>query len=191
MDGDAIARLPLLGGFFLCGILAASMSTAESQLLVTASSLTGDIYKGSINKKASDAHLMWFSRAAVAAVALVAYFIARDSTSSIMDLVSNAWSGFGSAFGALILLSLYWKRVNRSGAAAGIIAGGLTVIIWDYLPLLQAPGGGRLTLGGETGLYSLVPGFFLSLVFTICVSLLTPPPSREITGEFDLACKPS
>jgi sodium/proline symporter len=186
MDGNAVVRIPLLGGFFLCGILAAIMSTADSQLLVTASSLTSDIYKGSINKKASDAHLMWFSRAAVLAVAVIAYVIAMDRTSSIMGLVSNAWSGFGSAFGALVLLSLYWKRVNRPGAAAGIIAGGLTVIIWDYLPLFQAPGGGRLTLGGVTGLYSLVPGFFLSLAFTVCVTLLTPAPSREIADEFDL-----
>jgi sodium/proline symporter len=187
MDEGAVIRLPLLGGLFLCGILAAIMSTADSQLLVTASSLTSDIYKGSINKKASNAHLMWFSRGAVVAVALVAYFIARDRTSSIMALVSNAWSGFGSAFGALILLSLYWKRVNRSGAAAGIISGGLTVIIWDYIPFFQAQEGGRLTLGGETGLYSLVPGFLLSLIFTVGVSLLTRAPSQEIVEEFYLA----
>jgi sodium/proline symporter len=187
MQENAIVRIPLLGGLFLCGILAAIMSTADSQLLVTASSLTSDIYKGSINKKAPDAHLLWFSRGAVVVVAAVAYFIARDRTSSIMALVSNAWSGFGSAFGALVLLSLYWKRVNRSGAAAGIISGGLTVIIWDYLPLFQTAGGGRLTLGGETGLYSLVPGFFLSLAFTVIVSLLTKAPSTEIVEEFMLS----
>jgi sodium/proline symporter len=186
MDENAVVRLPLLGGLFLCGILAAIMSTADSQLLVTASSLTSDIYKGSIRKEASNAHLMWFSRGAVVAVAIIAYFIARDRTSSVMGLVSNAWSGFGSAFGALILLSLYWKRVNRPGAAAGVISGGLTVILWDYIPFFQAPGGGRLTLGGETGLYSLFPGFFLSLAFIIGVSLLTKTPSPEIVDEFNL-----
>jgi sodium/proline symporter len=186
MQDNAIVGLPLLGGFFLCGILAAIMSTADSQLLVTASSLTSDIYKGSINKKASNAHLMWFSRGAVVAVALVAYFMALDRTSSIMGLVSNAWSGFGSAFGALILLSLYWRRVNRAGAAAGVISGGLTVIIWDYIPFFEAEGG-RLTLGGETGLYSLVPGFFLSLAFAVVVSLLTKAPSQKIVEEFNLA----
>jgi sodium/proline symporter len=104
-----------------------------------------------------------------------------------MGLVSNAWSGFGSAFGALILLSLYWRRVNRPGAAAGVISGGLTVIIWDYIPFFEAAGGGRLTLGGETGLYSLVPGFFLSLAFTVAVSLLTKAPSQDIVNEFNLA----
>jgi sodium/proline symporter len=187
MNESAIIQFPLLGGLFLCGILAAIMSTADSQLLVTASSLTSDIYNGSINKKASNAHLMWFSRGAVVAVTLIAYFIARDRTSSIMDLVSNAWSGFGSAFGALVLLSLYWQRVNRSGAAAGIISGGLTVIIWDYIPFFQTQAGERLTLGGQTGLYSLVPGFFLSLIFTICVSLLTVAPSRAIVDEFNLS----
>jgi sodium/proline symporter len=186
MQENAVVRLPLLGGFFLCGILAAIMSTADSQLLVTASSLTSDIYKGSINKNASNVHLMWFSRAAVFVVAVIAYFMARDRTSSIMGLVSNAWSGFGSAFGAIILLSLYWKRVNRAGAAAGVISGGLTVIIWDYIPFFQAEGG-RLTLGGETGLYSLVPGFFLSLTFTVVVSLLTKAPSQEMVDEFNLA----
>jgi sodium/proline symporter len=186
MNENAVIRLPLLGGLFLCGILAAIMSTADSQLLVTASSLTSDIYKGSINQKASNTHLMWFSRGAVIAVAVAAYFIATDSTSSIMGLVSNAWSGFGSAFGALILLSLYWQRVNRPGAAAGIISGGLTVIIWDYIPLFKTPEGTWLTLGGETGLYSLAPGFFLSLIFTVGVSLLTLAPSPEIVEEFNL-----
>jgi sodium/proline symporter len=191
MRTDALVPVPLLGGFFLCSILAAIMSTTDSQLLVTASSITGDIYKGSINKKAPDKHLVWFSRGAVLSVSLIAYIIATDRTSSIMALVSNAWSGFGSAFGALILLSLYWKRVNRAGAAAGIISGGLTVIIWDYLPLFQTAEGAWLRLGGKTGLYSLVPGFFLSLIFTIAVSLLTKKPSGEISGEFDIAARPA
>jgi sodium/proline symporter len=182
----SIPPVSLLGGLFLCTILAAVMSTADSQLLVTASSITGDIYKGLIRKNASENHFVWFSRGAVLAVSLAAYLIATNRTSSIMKLVSNAWSGFGSAFGAVILFSLYWKRVNRAGAAAGIISGGLTVIIWDYLPLIGGASG-TLSLGSATGLYSLVPGFLISLVFLLAVSLWTKKPSREITDEFDAA----
>lgn len=177
---------PLLGGLFLCGILAAIMSTADSQLLVTASSITSDLYKGSINKKASDKHLVWFSRGAVLAVSVIAYLIARDRTSSIMGLVSNAWSGFGSTFGALVLLSLYWKRANRAGAAAGIIAGGLVVVLWDYIPLFAS----GATLADKTGLYSLVPGFALSFLAIVLVSLLTKAPSGEMLEEFAAVQKP-
>ncbi|GHU49115.1 sodium:proline symporter [Clostridia bacterium] len=178
---NAFIPFPLLGGIFLCAILAAIMSTADSQLLVTASSITSDIYKSAVNKKAGNRHLVWFSRGAVLAVSVVAYIIATDRSSSIMQLVSNAWSGFGSAFGALVLLSLYWKRVNRAGAAAGIISGGLTVIIWDYIPL------GAQTLAASTGLYSLAPGFALSLIFTVVISLLTKEPPKEVQEEFDRA----
>lgn len=185
MGASPYVHIPLLGGLFLCGILAAIMSTADSQLLVTASSITSDLYKGSINKKASDKHLVWFSRGAVVVVAIIAFIIAFDRTSSIMGLVSNAWSGFGSAFGALVLLSLYWKRTNRAGAAAGIIAGGVTVIVWDYIPLL-----GGTTLATATGLYSLVPGFALSLVSIIVASLLTKAPSAEMQREFEEVQKP-
>ncbi|MDR0570236.1 MAG: sodium/proline symporter PutP [Clostridiales Family XIII bacterium] len=179
MGEGAFFPVPLLGGIFLCAILAAIMSTADSQLLVTASSITSDIYKNAVNKKAKDGHLLWFSRFAVLAVSLVAYVIATDRSSSIMQLVSNAWSGFGSAFGALVLLSLYWRRVNRAGAAAAIISGGLTVIIWDYVKL------GGQTLAASTELYSLAPGFAISLVCAVVFSLLTKEPSREITDEFD------
>ncbi len=185
MNPDSIVRVPLIGGIFLCGILAAIMSTADSQLLVTASSITGDIYKGAINKKASDGHYVWFSRGVVVAVALVAYFIATDRTSSIMGLVSNAWSGFGSAFGALVLLSLYWKKVTRAAAAAGIISGGLTVIVWDYLPFLQGADG-MATLGEVTGLYSLVPGFAISLLCIVVFSLAAKPgTTTKMEHQFD------
>ncbi|MDR2589045.1 MAG: sodium/proline symporter PutP [Spirochaetales bacterium] len=185
LQEDAVVPFPLLGGLFLCGILAAIMSTADSQLLVTASSITGDIYKGSINRKASDKHLVWFSRGAVLFVAILAYLIATDRASNIMGLVSNAWSGFGSAFGALVLLSLYWKRLNRLGAAAGIISGGLMVIVWDYIPLVQMQDGLWYNLGTRTGLYSLVPGFTISFLSIIVVSLLTKKPRRDILEEFE------
>lgn len=185
MGENAFVALPLVGGIFLCGILAAIMSTADSQLLVTASSITSDIYKTSLNKKANEKHLVWVSRAAVVGVSVVAYLIAIDRTSSIMGLVSNAWSGFGSAFGALVLTSLYWRKVTRPAAAAGIIAGGVTVIVWDYLPILNGA-----TLGTATGLYSLVPGFLLSLLFIIVVSLATQKTlPQSVTKMYDEVMK--
>jgi sodium/proline symporter len=184
MGANAIVPVPLIGAIFLCAILAAIMSTADSQLLVTASSITGDIYRNSINTKASKRNLMWVSRGSVVAVSIVAYFIARDPETSIMGLVSNAWAGFGAAFGALVLLSLYWRGVTRAGAVAGIVAGGLTVIVWDYVRLLD---GGATTLGASTGLYSLVPGFALSLICVILFSKLSKAPSESVIKAFDEA----
>ncbi len=174
MQPDSIVKWPVVGGLFLCGILAAIMSTADSQLLVTAASITGDIYRGFLNRKASDKHYVWFSRAVVAIVALVAYLIAIDPSSGIMSLVANAWSGFGSAFGALVLLSLYWKKVTRNAAVAGIVVGGLTVVVWDYLPIIQGQ-----TPSAATGLYSLVPGFSLSLLAIVIVTLLAKKGETE------------
>ncbi|MDR3305565.1 MAG: sodium/proline symporter PutP, partial [Clostridiales Family XIII bacterium] len=181
LNENAIIAIPLLGGFFLCGILAAIMSTADSQLLVTASSFTSDIYKNALNKDAGDKHLVWVSRVSVVVIAVIAFIIATNRTSSIMDLVSNAWSGFGSTFGALILLSLYWRRVNRAGAFAGIISGGLTVIVWDYIPV-----GAGETLAASTSVYSLLIGFLVSLVFTIAVSLASARPSKAMLDEFEI-----
>ncbi len=181
MQADSIVYLPIVGGLFLCGILAAIMSTADSQLLVTAASITGDIYRGFIRKKATDRHYVWFSRVVVAVVALVAYLIAMNPSSGIMSLVANAWSGFGSAFGALVLLSLYWKKVTRNAAVTGIISGGLTVLVWDYLPII-----GGQTLAAVTGLYSLVPGFAISLVGIVLVSLLAKQSeSEKLAAQFD------
>lgn len=168
-----------IGGVLLCGILAAIMSTADSQLLVTASSISEDLYKGVINKKASDKSMLLVSRITVFVVAAVAFFIALDPDSSVMGLVSNAWAGFGACFGPVILLSLFWKRANLPGAATGMIIGGLTVIVWDYIKF------GGATLGETTGLYSLVPGFILGALAIVAVSLLTKKPSQEIESEFE------
>lgn len=172
--------VPIIGGIFLCGILAAIMSTADSQLLVSASSVAEDIYKGVIKKDAKDDKVLQVSRITVLVIAVLAYLIALDPNSSIMGLVSNAWSGFGSAFGPIVVLSLFWKRTNLQGAVAGILSGAITVIIWEYIPLV-----GGQTLGVATGLYSLVVGFFLSLACIIIVSLCTPAPSAEILQEFE------
>lgn len=171
--------IPFVGGLLLCGILAAIMSTADSQLLVTASSISEDVYKGVIFKKASEKSMLLVSRITVLVVSVIAFIIALDPNSSVMGLVSNAWAGFGATFGPVVLLGLFWRRANRAGAACGMICGGLTVIVWDYISF------GSTTLAGYTGLYSLVPGFLVGIVLMILVSLLTKAPSAEILQEFD------
>lgn len=173
-------NLAFIGGLFLCGILAAIMSTADSQLLVTASAVSKDIYKGVVKKDATEEKVLQISRITVIIVAVLAFLIAWDPNSSIMGLVSNAWAGLGSAFGPIVLLSLFWKRTNLAGAFAGIVSGGLTVIIWDYIPLA-----GGQTLGAATGLYSLLIGFAVSVLLIVVVSLATKAPSEEMLKEFD------
>ncbi|MCR5106945.1 MAG: sodium/proline symporter PutP [Lachnospiraceae bacterium] len=172
--------LPFLAGIFLCAILAAIMSTADSQLLVTASAVAEDLYKGIFKKDADEKSVLKLSRIVVVVVAIIAYIIAWNPDSSVMTLVSDAWAGFGAAFGPIVLLSLFWKRTNLEGAVAGIVSGALVVILWDYIPLA-----GGQTLGNVTGLYSLVPGFFISLILIIAVSLFTKEPSEEIINEFN------
>lgn len=172
--------MPFVGGIFLCGILAAIMSTADSQLLVTASSVAEDIYKGVVKKDAKDEKVLMVSRITVLVVAILAYLIALNPNNSIMTLVSDAWAGFGSAFGPIVLLSLFWKRTNFYGALTGIISGAATVIVWDYLPIMNGQ-----TIGTATGLYSLVTGFAVSFFCIVIVSLLTPMPSDEILREFE------
>lgn len=172
--------LPFIGGIFLCGILAAIMSTADSQLLVTASAVSEDLYHNYIDKKADSKKIMNVSRITVVVIAVIALIIAWNPNSSIMGLVSNAWAGLGSAFGPTVLMSLFWRRTNLAGAIAGIASGGLMVIIWDYIPLA-----GGQTLGAATGLYSLAVGFLVSIVMIVIFSLATKAPSKEITDEFD------
>jgi sodium/proline symporter len=180
------AFMPLLGSIFLCSVFAAIMSTTDSQLLVAASAITSDLYQGIVHRRAPDKHFLRISRFTVMIICVIAYIIAIGRSSTIMGLVSHAWSGFGSAFGALVLLSLYWKRLNRHGAAAGILAGGLTVFIWDYIFFIPEKSG-WVTLERATGLYSLVPGFCVSLFCIVVVSLLTKPPTPEIYEEFERA----
>ena len=172
--------LTFIGGLFLCGILAAIMSTADSQLLVCASSVSKDIYKNIFKPGADDKKVLKISRITVAVVAILAFVIAWDPNSSIMDLVSDAWAGLGSAFGPLVVCSLFWKRTNLPGAVAGILSGGIFVIVWDYLPIV-----GGETLYAATGIYSLLLGFFISLICIIIVSLCTKKPDQEIIDEFE------
>ena len=173
-----------IGGIFLCGILAAIMSTADSQLLVCASAVSKDIYKDLIKKDAPDKKVLLVSRVTVIVVALIAILIAWDPNSSVMNLVSDAWAGLGAAFGPLVVLSLFWKRTNLPGAIAGIITGGAFVILWDYIPF------GGETLYARTGLYSLLIGFFLGLLVIVAVSLLTKAPDAAVLEDFEKAKKP-
>ena len=173
-------KVPFIAGLFLCGILAAIMSTADSQLLVSASSVAEDIYKGLIKKDAEDKKVLMVSKLTVIVIAIIAYLIALNPNNTIMGLVSNAWAGLGAAFGPTVLMSLFWRRCNLPGAIAGIISGGLTVIIWDYIPLVAGA-----TLGTVTGLYSLAIGFLVSIVLIVIVSLCTKAPDASILAEFD------
>ncbi len=172
--------LPFIGGIFLCGILAAIMSTADSQLLVCASSVSKDIYKNILKPDAPDDKVLKISRITVLVIAVLAFIIAWNPDSSIMGLVSDAWAGLGSAFGPLVVCSLFWKRTNLPGAVAGILSGGIFVIIWDYIPLA-----GGQTPYAATGIYSLLPGFFISLIVIVIVSLLTKAPEQSILDEFE------
>lgn len=172
--------LIVIAGLFLCGVLAAIMSTADSQLLVCASSVSKDIYKNIINPEAEDKKVLRISRLTVIVIAVLAFAIAWNPDSSIMELVSDAWAGLGSAFGPLVVCSLFWKRTNLPGAVAGIVSGGVFVIVWDYLPLV-----GGATLYKATGIYSLLLGFFVSLACIVVVSLCTKKPDPEILEEFE------
>ena len=173
-------NMALLAGLFIAAILAAIMSTADSQLLVASSAVSEDLYKGIFKKDASEGSVLTVGRVATILVAIIAMVIAWNPDSSVMALVSDAWAGFGAAFGPLILCSLFWRRTNFAGAFAGIISGALTVIIWDYIPCV-----GGATPGSATGLYSLLPGFIISLLAIFIVSLVTKAPSDEILKEFD------
>ncbi|MGN0347728.1 MAG: sodium/proline symporter PutP [Lachnospiraceae bacterium] len=176
---------PIIAGIFLCGILAAIMSTADSQLLVSASSVAEDIFKGIIKRDASDRLVMRISRTTIVVIAVIAYLIAWNPESSVMKLVSDAWAGLGAAFGPLVLMSLFWKRTNLPGAIAGLVSGALTVIVWDYIPIIKDATGAFGTLSSSTGLYSLAVGFPVSLIFILIVSLMTKAPSKEIVEEFE------
>jgi sodium/proline symporter len=166
---------PIAGGILLAAVLAAIMSTADSQLLVTSSALTEDLYRVIIRPNASDTELVWVSRGTVAGVAAVACAIALKPQSSVLNLVSYAWAGFGATFGPLVLMSLYWKRMTRNGAIAGIIGGGITVLLWKQLK------------GGLFDLYEIVPGFVISVVVIVLFSLRDHAPEQSVLEQFKKA----
>ncbi|NRG45060.1 sodium/proline symporter PutP [Bacillus sp. CRN 9] len=163
---------PLITGFIIAAILAAIMSTVSSQLLVTSSSLTEDIYKTFFRRSASDKELVFIGRMAVLVVSIIALALSWEKNATILSLVGYAWAGFGSAFGPLIILSLYWKRMTSWGALAGMIFGAATVIIWSAVGLSDT-------------LYEIIPGFIVSLIAIIVVSLMTKKPSKEVEADFE------
>lgn len=167
-----------IAGLLLAAIIAASMSTADSQLLVASSSFTSDIYKPIFRKNASDKEVMWVGRLTVLVVAVVAYFIASSKTEgaqAIMDMVENAWAGFGAAFGPTVILSLFWKRLTYKGAVAGVVVGAVVDVVWMF------------TLSASTGIYELIPGFIAGLIACVIVSLVDKKPSDEVYALFAAA----
>ena len=167
-----------IAGMLLSAIIAAAMSTADSQHLVASSSFTNDIYRPVIRKNASNKEMLWVGRGVVMVIAVVAYFIASNGgkgAQAIMNMVENAWGGFGSAFGPVILCSLFWKRFTYKGAIAGVVGGAVTDVTW------------LLTLTERTGIYELLPGFIVGAVCCVVVSLLDKSPRDEVNALFDRA----
>ncbi len=172
---------PVFSGILLSAILAASMSTADSQLLASASAFSSDVYKPIFRKgNASDKEMLWVGRVVVLAIAVVALIIAANPNSgTIMSLVENAWGVFGAAFGPVILLSLFWRRLTFSGALSGIIVGAAVDILW--LIFLNDTTGKFI----NTGVYEIVPAFFCGLIVAVVVSLVSKKPSDEVVAVFD------
>lgn len=167
---------PWVAGVLLSAILAAVMSTLSCQLLICSSAITEDFYKGFIRPNASQKELVWLGRLMVLAIAVLAIVLAQDPNSKVLGLVSYAWAGFGCAFGPVVILSLFWKRMNSAGALAGMLTGALVVVFWnDVVP--------------NSGIYEMIPGFILAMVAIIVVSLITPAPRSEIIATFEKADK--
>jgi sodium/proline symporter len=176
----ATSSLPaILAGFVMAGILAATISSSDSYLLIAASAFAKNIFQGICKKDASDKQVMWISRITLLVLALIGVVIALDENSVIFQIVSFAWAGFGATFGPLMLFSLFWKRTNRAGAIAGMISGAGMVFLWK-LVISQ--------LGGVFAIYELLPAFIFSSVCIVVVSLLTKKPSKEIEEDYEAVC---
>ncbi|MDN3616241.1 MAG: sodium/proline symporter PutP [Vibrio gallaecicus] len=177
-DGEKIFMLlvnamfhPVIAGILLAAILAAIMSTADSQLLVSSSALAEDFYKQLLKKDATSEEIVRVGRIAVVLISLVALFLAMTPDSSVLGLVSYAWAGFGAAFGPAIVLSLYWARMNRNGALAGIVVGGVTIVLWKQFT------------GGWFDVYEIVPGIILSTISIVVVSYMTGEPEDSVKKQ--------
>ena len=170
--------LALIGGLLISAIIAASMSTADSQLLLASSAFASDIFKGTIKKNATDKQMVWVSRIVVVVISIVAFVIAFFGD-SIMKLVSDAWAIFGAAFSPAIILALYWKRFNCKGCVSGIIAGFVVSCIWVFVKIDGA------TIGTITNLYAIIPGFIVGFIVSVIATLVTKAPSNEVMELFD------
>ena len=167
-----------IAGVLLAAIIAASMSTADSQLLVASSSFTSDIYRPIFRKNANDKEILWVGRLVVLVVSVVAFLIASskgEGAQAIMNMVENAWGGFGSAFGPVVILSLFWRRMTYKGAIAGVVGGALVDVLWYVF------------LSASTGVYELLPGFAAGMLFAIAATLLDKAPAADVTDIFDRA----
>jgi len=174
----ATSSLPaILAGFVMAGILAATISSSDSYLLIAASAFAKNIYQGVCNKKATDKQVMTISRITLLTIAVIAAVIALNEKSIIFKIVSFAWAGFGATFGPIMLFSLFWKRTTKEGAVAGMVSGAAMVFIWKLL---------ISKLGGAFAIYELLPAFIFSSIVIIAVSLLTPPPAKEIEEDFEI-----
>jgi sodium/proline symporter len=167
---------PVIAGILLAAILAAIMSTADSQLLVSSSALAEDFYRKLLRPTASQWEIVLVGRVAVLLLAVIALLLAFDPDSNVLGLVAYAWAGFGAAFGPVLVLCLYWRRMNWAGALAGVIVGGVTVVVWKQLS------GGPL---GLFDLYEIVPGIVLGTGAIVAASLLTAPPPLAVREGFD------
>lgn len=166
----------IFAGLILAGILACTMSTADSQLLAASSSVSQDIIQDVLGIKLSKKGSMIAARVTVIVISLIAIVIATDQNSSVFNIVSFAWAGFGAAFGPIMLFALFWKRSNRYGAIAGMITGGAMVFIWKYLVR---------PMGGILDIYELLPAFLLASFVIVVVSLATPAPEKEVTDQYE------
>ena len=167
---------PLLAGFVMAGILAATISSSDSYLLIAASAFAKNIYQGTFKKKATDKEVMWMTRLTLLAITAIAIIIALDENSVIFKIVSFAWAGFGATFGPIMIFSLFWKRTTREGAIAGMLSGGVMVFVWKLV---------ISKFGGVFAIYELLPAFIISSIVIVVVSLLTKKPSSEIEEEFE------
>lgn len=168
---------PIIAGILLAAILAAIMSTADSQLLVSSSALAEDFYKALFRKDASQEELVWVGRLAVVGIAIIACILGLNPDSKVLELVSYAWAGFGAAFGPALILSLFWRNMTRNGAIAGVVVGGATVVIWGNMS------------GGLLDLYEIIPGFIFATIAIVLVSKFGDKPHAEILAGFDKAIK--
>ncbi len=168
----------IVAGLILAGILAATMSTADSQLLAASSSVSQNIFKEVFKVKLSAKTEMIIARVCLVLISVVAAFLAQDPNSSVFGIVSFAWAGFGAAFGPVVLFALFWKRSNKWGALAGMVTGASMVFIWKYLVR---------PLGGAWNIYELLPAFIVASIFIVVVSLITEKPSQEMLDEFEKA----
>ncbi len=165
---------PILAGFIMAGILAATISSSDSYLLISASAFAKNIYKDIVKKNATDKQVMLMTRLTLLVITIIAIVIAGNPESKIFDIVSFAWAGFGATFGPLMIFSLFWKRTNRAGAIAGMVSGAAMVFLW------------KLVIKQYFGIYELLPAFIFSSIVIVVVSLLTKAPSKEIEEDFEL-----